>query len=380
MANQSQHGRNVVVPDEHRSSWSPHDQQTRGRSDRDRDDRDDERYDRDRGRGGWGGMRESRMSTYRDDERDEGYRTSERYGQGQSGYSAGRWGEDRSMSLHGRNQSHGSPGSFDDRQHSMSTDERWSGRGGHGYWQDRGERGYTPERLGTQGGYGSRSFEDRGEDRLGWGGVQPVTYQSGYGRSWQSTGYPGGSRMQGYGQQGYGQQGYGQQGGYEGYGQTWAQVGYGPQGMQGYGPQGGQSYRNADPHRQQSYRGKGPQGYQRSDERIREVVCDALTDDEYLDASTFEINVIGGEVMLTGTVNDRDAKRHAEDVVERLPGVKDVQNQLRVRSEHYQQSRGQGDRSMGEGKGDSGRGMQSATSATAGSFKSDPESDKKHRA
>ena len=79
-----------------------------------------------------------------------------------------------------------------------------------------------------------------------------------------------------------------------------------------------------------AHRGKGPQGFTRSDERIREAVCEALTDDEHLDATHIEVVVKNGDVMLTGSVDDRPAKRMAEEIAERLPGVKDVQNQLRV--------------------------------------------------
>jgi len=38
-------------------------------------------------------------------------------------------------------------------------------------------------------------------------------------------------------------------------------------------------------------------------------------------------------VTLTGTVNDRYAKRIAEEISENVSGVKDVHNQLRVQSQ-----------------------------------------------
>ena len=41
-------------------------------------------------------------------------------------------------------------------------------------------------------------------------------------------------------------------------------------------------------------------------------------------------NVIDGEVTLSGSVMSRDQKRCAEDVAERISGVKDVTNRLRV--------------------------------------------------
>ena len=80
------------------------------------------------------------------------------------------------------------------------------------------------------------------------------------------------------------------------------------------------------------HRGVGPKGYVRSDERIRELVCDDLMDDPWLDASGIEVTVKDGEVTLSGTVEDRDAKRWAEDVAEHTGGVKHVQNNLRVGS------------------------------------------------
>ena len=43
-----------------------------------------------------------------------------------------------------------------------------------------------------------------------------------------------------------------------------------------------------------------------------------------------EVTVKDGEVTLSGTVEDRDAKRWAEDVAEHTGGVKHVQNNLRV--------------------------------------------------
>jgi osmotically-inducible protein OsmY len=78
--------------------------------------------------------------------------------------------------------------------------------------------------------------------------------------------------------------------------------------------------------------GKGPQGFQRSDERIQEMVHEALTDHDHLDATNITVAVKDGEVTLTGTVEDRRTKRLAEDVVADVKGVKDVQNQLRVQS------------------------------------------------
>jgi osmotically-inducible protein OsmY len=86
------------------------------------------------------------------------------------------------------------------------------------------------------------------------------------------------------------------------------------------------------------FAGLGPKGYRRSDERIREEINDRLTEHDKLDASNIEVSVKSGEVTLTGSVDDRPAKRLAEDLAERAPGVRDVMNQLKVteRSKDWQ--------------------------------------------
>ena len=78
-------------------------------------------------------------------------------------------------------------------------------------------------------------------------------------------------------------------------------------------------------------RGKGPRTYQRTDERILDDINDRLCDNPYLDASEIEVAVNNHEVTLTGTVDDRDAKRLAEDIGESVSGVTNVENRLRVR-------------------------------------------------
>lgn len=87
------------------------------------------------------------------------------------------------------------------------------------------------------------------------------------------------------------------------------------------------------------YAGKGPKGYRRSDERIREEVSDRLTANDELDASGIEVQVRDCEVTLTGTVEDRWMKRLAEDLAERVMGVRDVMNQIRVQGEQESDTR-----------------------------------------
>jgi osmotically-inducible protein OsmY len=78
--------------------------------------------------------------------------------------------------------------------------------------------------------------------------------------------------------------------------------------------------------------GRGPKGYTRSDDRIRDDISDRLTDDPWLDASDIEITVVKGEITLTGMVGSRHDKRRAEDLAESVSGANHVQNNLRVRS------------------------------------------------
>ena len=98
-----------------------------------------------------------------------------------------------------------------------------------------------------------------------------------------------------------------------------------------------------DRSRRGQFTGRGPKGYQRSDERIREDVSEALSRHGDVDASEISVEVRGGEVILTGTVESREAKREAERAIENEPGVKEVQNQLRVQPKQ-QQGRSQGRR------------------------------------
>ena len=76
--------------------------------------------------------------------------------------------------------------------------------------------------------------------------------------------------------------------------------------------------------------GRGPRNYQRSDERIREDLCERFTQHSYLDPSDIDVRVQNGQVTLDGTVSDRWAKRTAEDLAESVWGVNEVHNLLRI--------------------------------------------------
>lgn len=89
---------------------------------------------------------------------------------------------------------------------------------------------------------------------------------------------------------------------------------------------------------QEQYRGKGPKAYKRSDARIEEDVNDRLTDDPHIDASDIEVSVQNGDIILSGFVENRFAKRHAEDLVADASGVKNVENRLRVKDAGYNEN------------------------------------------
>lgn len=90
------------------------------------------------------------------------------------------------------------------------------------------------------------------------------------------------------------------------------------------GQGGGRDYANRD------HSGRGPRNYQRSDERIREDVCERLTRHREIDASDIDIEVRAGVVTLSGHVEDKHAKRLAEDIAEEVMGVSEVRNELKA--------------------------------------------------
>ncbi len=96
-----------------------------------------------------------------------------------------------------------------------------------------------------------------------------------------------------------------------------------------FGDDSAQRRRNQDK-RYGEHRGKGPKGYRRSDERIREDINDRLSYDGWVDASDIDVRVENGEVTLSGHVNHRQDKRRAEDIAESVSGVQNVENRLRL--------------------------------------------------
>jgi osmotically-inducible protein OsmY len=263
----------------------------------------------------------------------------------------------------------GSGRSWDDDDNRSSRD--WERDYGQGSDSDEGSQGRqygqrrdTSEESGSTGRYagygnfgqGDYNRRNTGQDRYGQSGYG----QGGYG---QRGGYDqGGGYGQGnYGQSNYsyGQPSYGQDFGSSGtsnygrsnfgsgqsergseYSRTGSSSGVGYRGYGGegsYGSQGGwrepsgegQQYGSSSGSSQGQHRGKGPKNYQRSDERVKEMLCERLHDDPEIDASEVTVSVQGGKITLEGTVDSRRTKNAIEDVAEQM-GSQDVQNNLRV--------------------------------------------------
>ena len=184
------------------------------------------------------------------------------------------------------------------------------------------ERGYSPDRpwSGEAGGRESyRDYSDRygrpyssGIDREREAGP-PSRFGAGPGPAFQP--YARGASSFSTGSQEFGPEGYGSvesRGASRSYGREWRAT---------------ESWRVPGP-----YTGRGPKGYQRSDDRIREELSDRLTAHGHIDATDVEVRVQAAEVTLIGFVDSREAKRGAEDLAEDVQGVREVHNQLRIRT------------------------------------------------
>jgi len=106
-----------------------------------------------------------------------------------------------------------------------------------------------------------------------------------------------------------------------------------------FGDDDAERRRRMDDRREGNYRGKGPKNYTRSSDRIKEDVNDRLSDAWDIDASDIDVEISGNEVTLSGTVPSKQQKRRAEDIAESVSGVTNVQNNLRVKQQEFNQQR-----------------------------------------
>lgn len=307
--------------------------------------RDRNWQDRGQNQGGSG------RGSWRSDDYGQSDQSSER-----GGSWGGSWNEDRDQYGSGQQGGNwqGSGGSGPQQDGEWNRMGRYSGEG----WQGSGQGG--GQGRWSQGG-NSRMDRDYGHSgsRGSWGGGgsgfegmnRDFGSQSNYGGSRGGAGYGSDSR---YGSRGsYGSSGYRS----SEYDSDYSRSNQNDRGFferagdevaSWFGDDDARRRREMDEHR-----GRGPKGYTRSDDRIRDDVNDRLTDDGWVDASDIEVQVSSSEVTLTGQVNSREEKRRAEDIVESISGVRHVQNNLRVKDKSSSTSAGS-TTSFGSGTGTSG--------------------------
>ena len=222
------------------------------------------------------------------------------------------------------------------------------------------------------GGPSRGNFGSRGQS--GWSQSGPNRSQGfsgGHYGGFANEGYPGQGNYggnRGFSNQGFSNQRYSGQRFNQG---GWNQSGQSGRSGQNWGQSyGGQSYGSG--YQGRGFAGRGPKGYQRSDDRVKEQLSDRLMDDDDIDASEISVEVKSGEVTLTGTVNSREEKRAAEEIAEQSPGVREVQNLLRVSQGTSSGQFGQSGRSgqSGSTSGMSASGSSKSQDFTSGQSKS----------
>lgn len=219
-------------------------------------------------------------------------------------------------------------------------------RSGHDYGSDRSQGRERYERQNEERSFNPR-YEDEREytsgDNLGRERSSGASYrQPGQDSRRSSQAHYGGQGLYGQGDQGQGQFGQGPYTGYQGQysGQNAYRSsrpedrdqdrgGYSSS-SQTYSSEGASRSRISGPRTHGPYTGKGPKGYKRSDQQMCEEANQALERDGSVDASEIEVTCNSGVLKLTGKVENRRAKRDAEECVEGIYGVSDVMNELKV--------------------------------------------------
>jgi osmotically-inducible protein OsmY len=262
------------------------------------------------------------------------------WGQGRSqGGARGGWeSQQRSRSMQQQNPR------MQERNRQMSGQWPDASRSGGAPWD---EPGHSPDmRTHYPGAYGVSDYEPSAgqQGTRNWGG-----------QSAGSRGYGGASRSAGFDRAGYDRDDRA----YEQF------TGANERSSlnRGYGGAGGSAAARAQR--------VAPKGYQRSDERIREDLCERLTHSGRLNVRDVEVTVSGGVITLSGSVMDRQQKYRIEDIADDVFGVKDVQNQLRVQREAGGQSGSQSGMQSGSRLGGlSSSGSSGSASTTPGSSSS----------
>jgi osmotically-inducible protein OsmY len=226
---------------------------------------------------------------------------------------------------------------------STSSDDYYGQRGYQGSGMQSDPRGMHGERNPQNAGYA----QSQGREYATYSSQGTQPYQRGaergqyqeaqrYDTDYPQYGRGGSATAQGrnYGSQEYGAQAPGTHGGYPqgDYETRWS--GQRTQALHDYGTSGLEGARTTTGRgpTAMGYRGRGPLNYTRSDERIREDLNERLTDADDLDASGITVEVSNGVATLSGSVEERWMKHRAEDLADSCSGVRDVHNQIQVKS------------------------------------------------
>ena len=257
------------------------------------------------------------------------------------GRESGSWSgnEDRNQSWAGRNAGRGQGGN------DFSRSQRYRAGGDQSSFR-------AGSRSGDYGEYSDLAGDTRSGAYRNYGSVRNSGRSTGsYGDEGYRTGESGGWR-------GDGGLGRGYRGDYESM-QRSQPYRYGSQ----YGDSG---------NRGQSFRGRGPKNYMRSDDRIREDLNEQLMDADDVDASDVSVEVKDGVVTLSGNVEQRWIKHRIEDMADDCSGVKDVRNEIRVQSrsdwpyDKQQVSSGLGNTASSQGSSATSGGVSSSSRSQTG--------------
>jgi BON domain-containing protein len=294
------------------------------------------------GRGGYGAEGRGRDGSQGGSGRgEEGYSGAGRYGRGDWGRGQGEWGRGD----WGRGQNDWSRGQGD-----------WSGgQGASGRSQSDWSRGGQQQRRGY--------WTDRPSSGELFGRSEDTPHYYGTGSpGWGGPGFTGGAYS-------YGDSTRYQQRPLESEYSDESSVGYEGSYRQGYrgATYRGPSYGSTGAGSGMRQRSRGPKGYQRSDERLKEDISERLMEAYDIDSSEVTVEVSGAKVTLEGSVPSRHMKHAIEDLVDACPGVQDIENRVRVASPNYQgSSAGSTGTSLGTSSGSqAGSGASGATSTSA---------------
>ncbi len=67
-----------------------------------------------------------------------------------------------------------------------------------------------------------------------------------------------------------------------------------------------------------------------TDEQLRAEISERLRQVTHVDCTAVTVQVLGGKVILEGTVADQHTKHTIEGLAEAAPGVQDVENRIRI--------------------------------------------------